>query len=79
MYNWRVGPLWGSADKPNYIMKNTIVTIAVLLSVTAAAALVLSVRPQVSVDSVIGYASVLALVGVAGLEYRINWRRLFSW
>ena len=60
-------------------MKNTIIVIAVLLSITAAAALVLSVRPQVSVDSVIGYGSVLALLGVAGLEYRITWKRLFNW
>lgn len=59
-------------------MKNTITTLAVLLGAIAAAALVLSVRPHVSVDSAIGYASVLALVGVAALEYRINWKRLFS-
>jgi hypothetical protein len=59
-------------------MKNTITLLAVLLGLTAASALVLSVRPQVSVDSAIGYASVLALLGVAGLEYRINWKRLFS-
>ncbi|MBI5771614.1 MAG: hypothetical protein HZA93_27820 [Verrucomicrobia bacterium] len=59
-------------------MKNTILTLAALLGVIAAAALVLSVRPHVSVDSAIGYTSVLALVGVAALEYRINWKRLFS-
>jgi hypothetical protein len=59
-------------------MKNTIIALAVLLGVTAAAALLLSARPHVSVDSLIGYASVLALVGVASMEYRINWRRLFG-
>jgi hypothetical protein len=59
-------------------MKNVIITIATLLGVTAAVALVLSTRPQVSVDSVIGYTSVLALVGVASMEYRLNWRRLFG-
>lgn len=60
-------------------MKNTIITLAVLLGVTAAAALLLSSRTQVTVDSAIGYACVFALAGVAALEYRINWKRLFSW
>ena len=59
-------------------MKNTIVTIAVLLGVTAAAALVLSYRSLFSVDSTIGFASVFGLLGVAALEYRITWKRLFS-
>ncbi len=69
----------GSANKPNYIMKNTIIPLAVLLGFTAAAALLLSYRSLITVDSAIGYASVFALVGVASLEYRINWKRLFSW
>ena len=60
-------------------MKNTIITLAVLLGVTAAAALLLSYRSLVTVDAAIGYACVLSLAGVAALEYRINWKRLFSW
>lgn len=60
-------------------MKNTIITTAVSLGVIAAAALTLSYRSQFTVDAAIGYACVLALVGVAGLEYRINWKRLFNW
>jgi hypothetical protein len=59
-------------------MKNGIITTAILLGPTAAVALALSYRTQVNVDSAIGYASVLALVGLAALEYRINWKRLFS-
>jgi hypothetical protein len=59
-------------------MKNTIITTAALLSVFAASALVLSVLPHVSVETLVGYTTVLALVGVAALEYRINWRRIFS-
>ena len=38
----------------------------------AVAALTLSIRSQVSVESVIGYASVLALLGVAAAEYRLG-------
>jgi hypothetical protein len=68
----------GLAEKPNYIMKNTIITLAALIGALVATAIVLSVRPHVSVDAAIGYTSVIALVGVAVLEYRINWRRLFS-
>ena len=78
-YYRRVGPLQGSTNKPNYIMKNTIIAIAVLLGAIAAAALLLSYRSRVTVDSAIGYASVLVLVGVATLEYRINWKRLLNW
>lgn len=51
---------------------------AVLLGVIAAAALVLSYRSQVNVESVIGYASVLALLGVAASEYRLGWKRTFG-
>ena len=78
-YSRHVELIRGSANKPNYIMKNTIITLAVSLGVTAAAALTLSYRSQVTVDSAIGYACVLSLAGVAALEYRINWKRLFSW
>jgi hypothetical protein len=59
-------------------MKNTII-LAVSLGVTfAAAALLLSFRSLVTADSLVGYVSVLALLGMATLEYRINWRRLFG-
>ena len=44
----------------------------------AVAALVLSFRSSVSVESLIGYLSVFALLAVAALEYRITWRRLFG-
>jgi hypothetical protein len=58
-------------------MKKNIL-IAVPFSLVAIAALVLSFRYSASPESVIGYASVLALLGVASLEYRISWRRLFG-
>lgn len=58
-------------------MKKNIL-IAVPVSLVAVAALVLSVRSSVSAESLIGYASVAALLGVAALEYRITWKRLFG-
>ena len=58
-------------------MKKTIV-IAVPVSVIAVAALLLSFRSPVTAESLIGYVSVLALLGVAALEYRISWKRLFG-
>ena len=59
-------------------MKNSII-LAVSLGVTiAAAALLLSFRSLVTAESLVGYLSVLTLVGMVTLEYRINWRRLFG-
>lgn len=58
-------------------MKHNII-LAVLLSVIAVAALLLSFRSPVPAESVIGYGVVLTLVGVAALEYRINWKRIFG-
>ncbi len=57
-------------------MKKTML-LAVPIGLTAVAALVLSVR-SLNAESLIGYASVLALLGVAALEYRISWKRLFG-
>ena len=59
-------------------MKTNLITIAVTLSLVAVAALVLSLRSSVSADSLIGYLSVFALIGMAALEYRINWKRLLG-
>lgn len=59
-------------------MKTNMNVIAASLGIVAVAALVLSFRSSVSADSVIGYGSVFALVGMAALEYRINWKRLLG-
>jgi hypothetical protein len=59
-------------------MKNNIITQAALLGITAAAVLVLSVRSQVSVDSIVGFGSILALLGVAAMEYRITWKEVLG-
>jgi len=52
--------------------------LAVLSSAIAVSALVLSFRSHVTAESVIGYACVLALLGVAALEYRLSWKLLFG-
>lgn len=58
-------------------MKKNII-LAVPFSLLAVAALVLSIGSSVSAETLIGYASVFALLGVAALEYRITWKRLFG-
>jgi len=57
---------------------NKNVIIAVPVSLIAVAALLLSFRSSINAESLIGFASVFALLGVAALEYRINWKRLFG-
>ena len=51
--------------------------IAVPVSLIAVAALLLSFRSSINAESLLGFASVFALLGVAALEYRISWKRLF--
>ena len=57
---------------------NKNILVAVPVGLLAVAAIVLSFRSSVSVESVIGYASVFALLSVAALEYRISWKRLLG-
>lgn len=56
--------------------KNLIV--AVPVSLIAVAALVLSFRSSINAESLLGFAGVFALLSVAALEYRIDWKRLFN-
>jgi hypothetical protein len=78
----KVGGILGAVESQsgstNHIpnMKKNIL-LAVPLSLMAAA-LVLSFRAPVNAEAMIGYATVLALVGVAALEYRITWKRIFG-
>ena len=57
---------------------NKNILIAVPVSLFAVAAIVLSVRSSISAESLVGYASVSAVLCVAALEYRISWKRLFG-
>ena len=59
-------------------MKNNKLILAVIPGVIAIAAILLSLRSPVTADSLVGYGSVIALLGLAALDYRINWKRVFS-
>ena len=63
-------------NKDNTMNKNILV--AVPFGAVAVTALVLSVRSSMSAESLIGYASVAAVLCVAALEYRISWKRIFG-
>lgn len=57
---------------------NKKILLAVPVSLVAVATLLLSFRSLVSAESLIGYASVFALLSVTALEYGISWKRLFG-
>jgi len=58
-------------------MKNDTITLAAILgTIAAGTAFLLSSRSPVSVEAIVGYGSVIALLGVAALEYRIRWKWL---
>jgi len=59
-------------------MKNNKMILAAIPSVIALAALLLSFRSPVAVENLIGYGSVFALLAVMAVEYRIDWKRVFS-
>ena len=67
---------WFDGNPTTTMKKNILV--AVPFGLSAVAALVLSSRAPVTAESMIGFASVLGLLGVAALEYRISWKRLFG-
>jgi len=58
-------------------MKTNIIVSVATLGAVVAAAIALSFRASPDADSVIGYLSVFALLGMAALEYRVSWKRLF--
>ena len=59
-------------DKP---MKNDIITLAVVLGpLVAGTAFLRSSDSPVSVETLVGYGSVLALLAVAALDYRLTWK-----
>lgn len=59
-------------------MKNNKLILAATLGGTALAALMLSFRSPVGADTLVAYGSVLALLALAAVEYRIDWRRVFG-
>ena len=59
-------------------MKNNIITQAAILGITAAAFLLLSFRSGVTMESVIGFGIVFALVRGAALDYRPTGKRILG-
>ena len=59
-------------------MKNNKFILAVIPSVVASAALLLSLRSHVDADTIVGFGSVIALAGVVALEYRVSSKRVFG-
>lgn len=51
---------------------------AVIPGAIALAAVLLSLLIPLSMDSVIGFGSVLVVAGIAALEYRISFKSLFG-
>ncbi|MEO7415222.1 MAG: hypothetical protein ABIZ81_17905 [Opitutaceae bacterium] len=58
-------------------MKNKLI-LAVIPGVIVPAALLLSFRTLITAEALVGYLSVLTLLAVAALEYRLSWRSLFG-
>jgi len=59
-------------------MKTSKLVQAVIPGAIAIAALVLSLRSPLAVESLVGYCTVLVLLAVVALEYRVSWKRIFS-
>ncbi|MEO6006280.1 MAG: hypothetical protein ABIZ04_23775 [Opitutus sp.] len=51
---------------------------AVIPGVLALAALLLFFRAPFNADTLLGFVSVATLLGIAVLDYRISWRRVFG-
>lgn len=59
-------------------MKNNQLIQAAIPGVIAIAAIMLSLRAPVSAEILVGYGSVIALLGLAALDYRRRWTRVSS-
>lgn len=57
---------------------NKNILLAVPVSLVAVSALLLSDHSPISAKTAIGCGSVLALLAVAALDYRVTWKRLFG-
>jgi siroheme synthase len=51
---------------------------AVIPGIIAAAAVALSLSVPITLDRVAGFITVLGMIGLAVLEYRLSWKQLFG-
>jgi hypothetical protein len=49
-----------------------------LVVLVAALATIVTLRPAVGIDVVVGYGAVVALIGMAAIEYRLDLRRVLG-
>lgn len=59
-------------------MNNNKILLTVVPGVIALTALLLSVRLELNADALFGMASLLAVIAIAAIEYRFNWKRLLG-
>jgi hypothetical protein len=59
-------------------MKTNTLLLSVIPGVIAPAAFLLFLRVPVNAETLIGSLSALAVLGIAALEYRFSWRRVFG-
>ncbi len=76
-YNGRIESFTGSIKKEKYIMNHNIITQAAILGITiaAAAVLLLSFRSGVTMESILGFGIVFALLRGAAMDYRHDGKR----
>jgi hypothetical protein len=58
--------------------KDKLLKTAVIPGAIALAVLLLSFRIPINADSIAGFGTVLALVSIAALEYRLSWKELIG-
>lgn len=59
-------------------MKTNINATTVIPGIIVATALLLSFGSFAKADIIVGFSAVVALVAIATLEYRLNWKRLLG-
>ncbi len=67
-----------TANERTTNMNTNILSKAVIPGVIALAAIALSFRLPVNADSILGFATVLTVVGLGALEYRVSWKTIFG-
>ena len=70
--------LRGAGEQTNTTHMKTNKLVAVIPGVIALAAFVLFFRAPVNADTLVGFVSVLTLLGIAAMEYGINLKRVFG-
>ena len=69
----------GSGSNQGHIhMKTNINATTVIPGVIVATALLLSFGSFAKADIIVGFSAVFAVVAIATLEYRLNWKRLLG-